>query len=1049
MIYISVVHCQLCGKEIGPFRLLRDSEFCSSAHRKRYGQRLGKALHQLETPELVSRKSAGFQTRLPFQEGVQRSANGWTKFETGRHHAQIQRTWNVPLPPRLGTYFLKTADPSIMLPPPVLSCRLTEPTLLPAADIIKGAWLPPQAASGSLFLFTEQTMPSAWPAATARPAEACARLKMAWSDATRRMNLPGAVIAPADGLPAKETIDDGPLVAGPAPLQSRPSSRPAYPSIAAMLGARLAASMQVRLEDLAPASPAVRAAEPAHPSFAAQNRPSLILAADEPVVAPAREINPPALPRISARSTFGVADRVAATLSGESGSTIPVMSSPASRLHLRSLEMELAAERSIAELPKDFVLPACIRWMRVPPAETTERMVHAHVTLAWAPGLEIAAPKLDALTISPVQEPEASTCWMRVPSAEAAERFVKPAIANEICRPLAVAAPTIESLSIAPPREPEASTTLMAIPGAEAAERLISLSTAGAIATAQECIAPPLALDIDSRYMPISSRLMLPPAAEPVTSEIVTSCVDAFTRFTAEILLPSGMPGIKSASEGESVRPAASVAAPPAEAVESMPAIPDFVAAPVSVAPVVAVPLAQFPVRAAIGAASFQSVVPAAVRPEEQAPNARPARLEPISMLPVKLPGFQPVKARAAIPRPQLNPMEYYCHRIASSPTSHPACIARKIPPALAPFAMKPILERMDDLLKKPVRTAPATAKVVALPDSKLRPRNIAFERTAKIAAGLMMAAFLWMGARSINFNRLNDSNSTSIGSASDVSSATAAVRNTHTPAENTPAGPVARLRRAIAERASVETTDSFRTGMANWGFASKAWAPGWSHHPDGYVRPGELALFQPSIKYDDYRLEFYGQIESKSVGWVVRAADKHNYQAMKFTVIEPGIRPIIALVHYNVVGGKRGPRIQTPLNVMVHNNQPYHVAVDVRGNRFTTSIEGEQIGSWTDSTLASGGIGFFSEAGERARLYWMKVSKNQDWLGRICSYIAGSNSSSQTADLFRPSIPLPHREPAPAPLQSQSALAGAFNNFSSPSRVKTIKQQRTHSWNS
>jgi hypothetical protein len=247
-----------------------------------------------------------------------------------------------------------------------------------------------------------------------------------------------------------------------------------------------------------------------------------------------------------------------------------------------------------------------------------------------------------------------------------------------------------------------------------------------------------------------------------------------------------------------------------------------------------------------------------------------------------------------------------------------------------------------------------------------------------------------------------------------------------------------------------VATTSSFRNGMANWGTASKAWAPGWYRHADGYVRPGELALFEPSVQYKDYRLEFYGQIENKSVGWVVRARDKQNYQAMKFTVVEAGLRPMIALVHYTVVGGKRGRKMQTPLNVMVHNNRPYHVAVDVRGDRFTTSIEGEQISSWTDGTLASGGIGFFSEAGEKARLYWMKVSKNQDWLGRFCSYIAGSNSSSEIADLFRPAIPFPQREPAmPAPLQMQTAMAGVFNNFSPSTRVTIKKQQRTHSWNS
>ena len=394
--------------------------------------------------------------------------------------------------------------------------------------------------------------------------------------------------------------------------------------------------------------------------------------------------------------------------------------------------------------------------------------------------------------------------------------------------------------------------------------------------------------------------------------------------------------------------------------------------------------------------------------------------------------------------------MEYYCQRLGSAPSARLTWKTGTTELALAPFAMKAVLERLEDLLKKPARKALPSAKVVALPDARLRPRNIGLDRTAKIAAGIMIVSFMWLGGRSMNFNRQNGTSSESFGSASDVSSATATARSMGQSPADTGTGPVSRLRRAIANRASVETTDSFRNGMENWGAASKSWAPGWSRHPDGYVRPGELALFQPSVKYNDYRLEFYGQIESKSVGWVVRAQDRQNYYAMKFTVVEPGLRPIIALVHYNVVGGKRGPRSQTPLNVMVHNNQPYHVAVDVRGNHFTTSIEGEQINTWTDNTLASGGIGFFSEAGERARLYWMKVSKNQDWLGRMCSYIAGGNASSQTAELWGPKVPMPKPEPAkPASLEPGVALAEGFNSFNSPSRVKITKQQRTNSWNS
>src|SRR6185369_273291 len=104
-------------------------------------------------------------------------------------------------------------------------------------------------------------------------------------------------------------------------------------------------------------------------------------------------------------------------------------------------------------------------------------------------------------------------------------------------------------------------------------------------------------------------------------------------------------------------------------------------------------------------------------------------------------------------------------------------------------------------------------------------------------------------------------------------------------------------------------------------GSEAKGWAPGWSRNPDGYVHPGDLAIFRPTVKFTDYRLEFFGQIENKSMGWAVRAQDKQNYYAMKFSLIEGGLRPVIAMAHYPVVGGKRGHRVETPLSVMVHHN--------------------------------------------------------------------------------------------------------------------------------
>ena len=169
----------------------------------------------------------------------------------------------------------------------------------------------------------------------------------------------------------------------------------------------------------------------------------------------------------------------------------------------------------------------------------------------------------------------------------------------------------------------------------------------------------------------------------------------------------------------------------------------------------------------------------------------------------------------------------------------------------------------------------------------------------------------------------------------------------------------------------------------------------------------------------------------------------------MKMTVIEPGLRPVVAVVHYPVVGGKRGQRVQTPLSIMMHNNEPYHIAVDVKGNKVITSIEGQEVDSWTDDALKVGGVGFFSDIGESARLYWMRVSKNQDWLGRVCAYLS-SGSGTDSAELWRdkfPQAPAPPSQPAPpAAVDVTLAAAEETEQFShiGPHRARISKYGRT-----
>jgi hypothetical protein len=358
----------------------------------------------------------------------------------------------------------------------------------------------------------------------------------------------------------------------------------------------------------------------------------------------------------------------------------------------------------------------------------------------------------------------------------------------------------------------------------------------------------------------------------------------------------------------------------------------------------------------------------------QKAPEAWPAPLRLPETLPpliVQSAGEEPPEEGGHIP------LEFYCQRIVCGPARVAEWRIRAHAPARPAFTLEAALGKLDDLKRK------GAAPIVFFPERSAR-KKFKNHIIELIAAGFLLAGIAWIGGRSaVKSSRMPDTK-TDMAVVSHSGTEAAAALAAGRP------GPIARLRRAIAERAVVEVSDSFQSDMSAWGHA-KSWAPGWSRNPDGYVRTGQLALFEPTAKFTDYRMEFFGQIENKSIGWVVRARDKKNYYAMKFTVIAPGLRPLIAMVHYPVIGGKPGHRIETPLNVMVHNNTPYHIGVSVQGRHIITSIEGQEVDRWADDTLATGGVGFFSDPGERARLYWMKVTKNADFLGRICAYISGS----------------------------------------------------------
>jgi hypothetical protein len=403
--------------------------------------------------------------------------------------------------------------------------------------------------------------------------------------------------------------------------------------------------------------------------------------------------------------------------------------------------------------------------------------------------------------------------------------------------------------------------------------------------------------------------------------------------------------------------------------------------------------------RAGLPLAGFKIPASAPAVPAPGYPGSDVSLSHPLALPAPFAPSLASQRPRTQMPMSPFIALEYYCARGRGVPVAalawEPALALEIALPRLALKAIIPPVERArrktDALPISPVGVLP-----MAKPKMSAR-RLFAKYGPAAIAASVILFASVWFGTRPTQ-PAVNRKVIAGAGAASRAAPAQERLN------------PVVWAKRTIEKRATVQVTDTFKQGMAAWG-VPKGWMAGWSRHPDGYVRPGQLALFQPTSTFTDYRLEFFGQVEDRGMGWAVRARDPRNYYAMKLKVLAGGLRPVLEMIYYPVVGGKPGHQVKVPLSVMIHANTPYHVAVKVAGNRLTASVEGQEVDSWTDDVEPSGAVGFFTEPGERARLYWMKVYKNDDWLGRVCGFLTGNSAEepAQTAWLNRPATLLPH----------------------------------------
>lgn len=189
----------------------------------------------------------------------------------------------------------------------------------------------------------------------------------------------------------------------------------------------------------------------------------------------------------------------------------------------------------------------------------------------------------------------------------------------------------------------------------------------------------------------------------------------------------------------------------------------------------------------------------------------------------------------------------------------------------------------------------------------------------------------------------------------------------------------------ALPGKPSIQLREDFRAGLNDWVSGVTGQFNDWGMDA-GVVRPGRLRLWKPSLDLTDYQFAFQGQIERKAMGWAFRAKDVRNYYATKITVSAPhgGVRADIE--RYVVLNGREGERVRLPIPLHIQTDTIYSVRVKVKGDRYSTYVNGQVVDVWRDSRLRSGGVGFFADKGETAALRWVSLSDRESFWSRLLS---------------------------------------------------------------
>lgn len=185
-------------------------------------------------------------------------------------------------------------------------------------------------------------------------------------------------------------------------------------------------------------------------------------------------------------------------------------------------------------------------------------------------------------------------------------------------------------------------------------------------------------------------------------------------------------------------------------------------------------------------------------------------------------------------------------------------------------------------------------------------------------------------------------------------------------------------LQSILRDAPKINLKQDFRMGLGEWlGAASSG------DNLPGSLRTDHLRIWKPTLKLADYQMDFQASIEKRALGWAFRAGDLNNYYGTKLSVSgKEGERAEIERII--VVGGQQLERVRLPIPLSIRPDTLYRVRVRVKGDYFSTSVDGQVIDTWRDRRLHKGGVGFFADKGEQASVRWVSLSEPDGFLSRL-----------------------------------------------------------------